>query len=630
MTTFYESTKRPGMTPAALIGSHARPGFESHTSSGSVAPRHQFAAATPGWMCAGRAAASQPATEERSLAPASAVSRGLGQVVQLGKKKGPDAMSDSEDESENEDMGGPTAATVAAVAAAAAASPQADKTAPRQKQSRKREAHADSDAEESSTAAAASAATPAKAGVRSRKEAKVPDKNRLFARPASASVAVASDEEDQTSEDETSEDEQPSRRLRARSKTRAEAGAGNGPWPAARRLHAAARPTAASAMTRGPAANAAAAAAPLAKAAPAAAAATSAAAGSQLRAFRQNAVRVQHSAFNANDRELVSGQGAKWHRFSTFKFASKAKREEYELRTGGNIDTGVSDVSSPGAVASGATVMATRRGSLMGGHDKYAWRMSSHPTSVAAGVDGGEDKQLDTYKIELGKMAARATNTRNTKLSTIAVLADAGKPVFDPASKTYQWQQAVHAQGISATGLDKALSSDPEALYAPGIKSLKGHLDNPPVTTVDTMAKHSEPMAGAIVDQVRAGMGLPNMASQSGNHMMLTSVPYRGCNNCARTLNSMMGPNHVASIMGGQFFGGESNGLFDEESPNGAVLRSHTANQLLDRDDAPSGKSKAKKLKKPKRAKELAERWTLAAENTAEVTALLKEMREQA
>lgn len=617
MTMFYESTKRPGTTPAALIGSHARPGFESHTSSGSVAPRHQFAATTPGCMCAGRAAASQPATEERSLAPASAGSRGHGQVVQLGKKKGPDAMSDSEDESENEDMGGPAAATVAAVAAAAAASPPAGKTAPRQKQSRKREAHADSDAEESSTAAAASAATPAKAGGSSRKEAKLLDKNRKFARPASAPVAVASDEEDQTSEDGTSEDEQPSRRLRARSKTRAEAGAGSGPRPTARRSHAATRPTAASA-----------AAAPSAKAAPAAA--SSAAAGSQLRAYRRNAVRVQHSAFNTNDRELVSGQGAKWHRFSTFKFASEAERKEYELRTGGNIDTGVSDVSSPGAVASGATVIATRRGSLLGGHGAYAWRMSSLPTSVAAGVDGDEDEQLAAYEKTLGEMAARATNTRNTMLSTNAVLADAGKPVFDPASKTFQWQQAVHAQGISATGLDKDPSSDPEALYAPGINSLKGHLDNPSVTTVDTMAKHSEPMAGAIVDQVRAGMGLTNMASESGNHMMLTSLPYRGCNNCARTLNSMMGPNHVASIMGGQFFGGESNGLFDEESPNGAVLRSHTANQLLDRDDAQSGKSKAKKPKKPKSAIELAERRTLAAENTAEVTALLKEMREQA
>jgi hypothetical protein len=295
----------------------------------------------------------------------------------------------------------------------------------------------------------------------------------------------------------------------------------------------------------------------------------------------KNPLSFEHEAFG--EKEILSGQGVKWHKFSSITFSGDKEKNETPKEQLSNYigNTGLKPIKTQQDWGLGSSVMyRSRRGSIGGfseleGGDVKGWRMHSLPTSEAFSSEPSSEKAfLKTFESRAEVMTKPSVNTKNKPQTVNTILSDVGKVGFDKHSGEFQFRESTFAMGVSGKGLDNKKSDNPKELYLPSIEVAK--LDDKKGTPSQTY--HSEPMSLTLHNQYRS----VKMDRDSELVGMFASFPNQVCFQCGRMFEEKTGDRSVISGIPGVEFGGQKPGEIFNDKRKNTVIRATPMKSLID------------------------------------------------
>lgn len=295
----------------------------------------------------------------------------------------------------------------------------------------------------------------------------------------------------------------------------------------------------------------------------------------------KNPLSFGHEAFK--EKEIASGPGTKWHKFSNIAFSGDKQKNETPKDQMENYikETGLQAIQTKQDWGLGKSVMyRSRRGSIGGFSDLegggiQGWRMHALPTSEAFSNGSSSEKEfLETFRSRAEVMTKPAVNTKNNPQTVNTILSDVGKVGFDKESGKFQLLESTHAMGVSGKGLDNSKSDSPKELYLPSIEVAK--IDGKKGTPSQTY--HSEPLSLTLHNQYRK----VKMDKDSDLVGMFASFPNQVCFQCGRTFEEKSGDRSVISGVPGVEFGGQKPGEIFNKKRENTVIRATPMESLVD------------------------------------------------
>lgn len=302
--------------------------------------------------------------------------------------------------------------------------------------------------------------------------------------------------------------------------------------------------------------------------------------GSKLKPKWKKGWSQPHEAFQSPSRELVSGQGLKFHAFSNLTLADASDRDTYIKETG----LEQTKTSQNWGALPASRLYRSRRGSISGfttlqSGEVEAWRLHSLPTSEALKDAGVKDEKdfASVYKKRADLLDQPWVNSKGTPQTANSVLSDIGKVGFDPQTEKFVFGEVTHASGLSGVALSESKATK-RALYQPSIATAKKLSGDPSKEPRPESTFHSEPAALTLHNQHRT----TKVQNDSGLVGAFASFPNQVCKQCGETFHAFGGEDSYISGEPGRPFGGQKvgEGLFSGKGAT--VFRATPARELTD------------------------------------------------